>query len=475
MPARKSKAENSPPHRPRRRVSAVVCARWETQYIQEWLLYHRSINVDHVYIYCNDDSPEALYREVMPFLDTAEPFVTFHHFPFKGQQYYMYMHFLRTHMQETEWFVFLDVDEFLRLPPHNDIQRFLDQVPPHWDAVYFNWLFYNNNGFVTRPAGSVLLNYTRRDATLHSSTKTMTRSARVNPDIIVPRQQMWHHWWDILGKDAGLFNVLGHRMQEYFAGNGSEAAYLADPNVQERFLTAGCIHHYAFKSEEDFLLRYQRGTSGDFDGQSVWKEAYDRAEAPAFLARLGKVNDPYLADYWRGVLGRVRTGWIARPPSLPNIALGQPALQSSLSEWSRGKTIAEDACGAVNGTFTGSYQFHTDNEHQPWWQVDLASGDRGLATIHEIWLHNRVENTGLMARCSDIAILLSDDALAWTEIHRRQGLPPYGGADGNPLQVQIAPATTARYVRVMLLGTGLLHLDQVEVYGQRGSRRTSPV
>ncbi len=450
-----------------RRVSAVVCARWEAAYIQEWLAYHRSINIDHVYLYCNDDTPTALYQQVLPFLDPADPFVTFHHFPFKGQQFFMYMHFLRTHMQETEWFVFLDIDEFLRLPPHNDMQKFIDGIPTEWDAVYFNWLFFNNNGFVKRPAGSVLLNYTRRDATLHSSTKTLTRSARVDPGKIVPRQQMWHHWWDILGPDAQLYNVLGDRMQDYFAGNGSEAAYLADPQVQARFLTAGCIHHYAFKSEEDFLLRYRRGTNGDFDGQAVWKDAYDRAEAPAFLARLGKVTDTYLADYWRGVLGGVKAGWIARPPDLPNLALGRPATQSSVSEWSRAKTVTEDAGGAVNGEFTGSYQFHTGAEYQPWWHVDLG----GVATVHEVWLYNRVENTGLAERCRDVAILISEDALTWAEIHRREGQSAYGGADGNPLRVALPHTVQARYVRVMLLGHGLLHLDQIEVYGERPSRR----
>lgn len=98
---------------PSHQVSIVACARWETQAITEWLLYHRSIGFDHVYLYCNDDDPAELYAAVLPFLQGDAPFVTFRHYPFQGQQFHMYMHCLRAHKDESEWVMFLDVDEFL--------------------------------------------------------------------------------------------------------------------------------------------------------------------------------------------------------------------------------------------------------------------------------------------------------------------------------------------------------------------------
>src|SRR5690242_5195339 len=110
----------------------MACARWETPYITEWLLYHRAIGFDHVYLLCNDDDPTELYSRVLPFLEGPAPFVTFRHFPFQGQQFHAYMHGLRVWKHETEWLMFLDIDEFLCIRNHTGIQRFLDDVPSEW-------------------------------------------------------------------------------------------------------------------------------------------------------------------------------------------------------------------------------------------------------------------------------------------------------------------------------------------------------
>ena len=71
--------------------------------------------------------------------------------------------------------------------------------------------------------------------------------------------------------------------------------------------------------------------------------------------------------------------------SLPNLAMNKPATQSSLSRWSRGSTLEEDAGNAVNGNPSKDYGFHTDHELNPWWMVDLGI----TAYIHFIRIFNR--------------------------------------------------------------------------------------
>ena len=164
------------------------------QYIQEWLLYHRAIGFEHVYLYCNDDDPAGLYQQVMPFLEGAQPFVTFVHYPFQGQQFRMYVHYLSHFGHETEWVMFLDIDEFLVLRGVDDIGRFMAGLPQDWDSINFHRIYFGPNGFRERPPGSVLLQYTRREATVHPFTKNLTRVERIDSRYFANggRENFWH-------------------------------------------------------------------------------------------------------------------------------------------------------------------------------------------------------------------------------------------------------------------------------------------
>ena len=50
-------------------------------------------------------------------------------------------------------------------------------------------------------------------------------------------------------------------------------------------------------------------------------------------------------------------------------------------------TVASDAAGGCDGVIDGMWGFHTENEDQPWWQVDLGKS----VEIDRIILYNRTE------------------------------------------------------------------------------------
>ncbi len=119
-----------------------------------------------------------------------------------------------------------------------------------------------------------------------------------------------------------------------------------------------------------------------------------------------------------------------------------------------------DAAGGVDGHIDGKWGFHTQNEKDPWWQVDLGT----VTEIERIVLFNRCD--GEMGRRNDrIVVSLSDDGKAFREFYRHDGTPFLGHADGKPLVVPAAGAK-ARYVRLGLEGTSYFHLDEVEVYAK---------
>ena len=138
-----------------------------------------------------------------------------------------------------------------------------------------------------------------------------------------------------------------------------------------------------------------------------------------------------------------------------NIALGKPATQSSLCEWSY-FFKAEGPSGAVNGKLTGFFGFHTDVEDHAWWQVDLEA----IQPLNEIRIFNRMDAG--RERSRSLQILLSDDGDAWRVIHDQAGYT-FGGADERPLRV-MTTGMSARFVRLRLQEHAPLHLDQVQIY-----------
>ena len=136
-----------------------------------------------------------------------------------------------------------------------------------------------------------------------------------------------------------------------------------------------------------------------------------------------------------------------------NLALGRPALQSSTSEWS---LRPDEAAGAVTGPVSGRYRFHTREEAQPWWMVDLQS-PQPVALIR---VFNRMD---VAARANGLNVFVSIDGVRWDRVGGHEDELPFGGADGNPLVVAVD--RVAKFVLLRLPGVESLHLDQVQVLG----------
>ena len=443
---------------PSHQYSLVACARWETDAIAEWLTYHREIGFDHVFLYCNDDDPAGLYEKILPFRD----YVTFLHYPFVGQQYLMYRHFVLHQRHKTEWFQILDIDEFLYLGPHQSIAGYMAGKTHDHDAVYFNWVVFGANGHRTRPSGSVIRNFTRRGPNADAHTKTMTRSSAIRTERLdAYTHHSLHHHWPAELVPSRKFNILGHPMDAYWRDFPNQATrYIMQPDIAAAILAGPCIFHYFIKSEQDFHRRRERSTQADFAHQGNWARMADEGRAASLLAHLDQVEDDRLARYWSDRLSDAPR-LLAAPVDRPNIAIGKRADQSSVSVFSRAATTREDAAGAVTGRPTGGCAFHTDDEDRPWWSVDLGAPSE----IVLVRIFNRFDHEAIAVRFSEFDLQLSDDGQDWHTVHAVRGQRVWGGIDGDPFTFRPDPPLTARHVRIILAGRGFLHLDQVEIYG----------
>jgi hypothetical protein len=122
-----------------------------------------------------------------------------------------------------------------------------------------------------------------------------------------------------------------------------------------------------------------------------------------------------------------------------------------------------DALGGCDGVKNGYWGFHTEEELNPWWQVDLG---RSLP-IDRVLLFDRFD--GAAARTMPLLVLLSGDGTRFQRAYQHDSRSFHGLPDRQPLVVPLG-GKTARYVRVQLPGEGCLHLDDVEVYAVGDNR-----
>jgi mono/diheme cytochrome c family protein len=127
-------------------------------------------------------------------------------------------------------------------------------------------------------------------------------------------------------------------------------------------------------------------------------------------------------------------------------------------------TTESDARGGCDGIKDGKYAFHTVEEPNPWWQVNLGR----KVPIQRIVVYNRLDYAPGLHNADTLQILTSDDGRQWSLIHDNKG-KHFGGVQGAPpLDVRFPEdQVAARFVRFQIPSRRniYLHLDEVEIYG----------
>jgi len=131
-----------------------------------------------------------------------------------------------------------------------------------------------------------------------------------------------------------------------------------------------------------------------------------------------------------------------------------------------GVTSREDAAGGCDGVKDGRWGFHTSQDHEPWWQVDLEKEFQ----LNQVLIYNRCD--GSPDRAFRLRVLHSADGQSWTMAYEHDGTAFLGAADGKPLSVRLGGAK-ARWLRIQLPGDQFLHLDEIEVFPANSNRNVA--
>jgi hypothetical protein len=167
-------------------VSICAIVKDEARYILEWIAFHKSIGVDHFYIYDNqstDGTTDILLRLEAAGLLTrvswpnSTPAVVASGL---GPQVPAYNDFLRFRDQ-TEWVGYIDIDEFVVLRDTDNIKDWLN----HYDdcaAVGINWRIFGSSGRADYTDELSIERFTRRAPlkfTPNRHVKTFARAALI--------------------------------------------------------------------------------------------------------------------------------------------------------------------------------------------------------------------------------------------------------------------------------------------------------
>jgi hypothetical protein len=136
-----------------------------------------------------------------------------------------------------------------------------------------------------------------------------------------------------------------------------------------------------------------------------------------------------------------------------NVAVGKTATQSSTYSHSVNPIASKAVDGNTDGNFdSGASTTHTNEEENPWWNVDLGQAYQ----ITAITLWNRVDCCG--DRLNNFQIILSEDGETAVKTFS------YSSGSSEILPFTVDHPIWAQYVKVQILGSGILSLAEVQVF-----------
>jgi hypothetical protein len=244
-----------------RRLAAICAiAKNEGPYIAEWAIYHRLVGFDHILVYDNESTDDT--RAVLEVLAEAG-LVSWLEWPSRsdGQtQKTAYADGLARLRPNFEWITFIDIDEFLFIPAHdNSIAAFLGAYA-QLDAIAVNWSMFGTSGHLTKTPGLVIERFTYRAHAEHTANRAVKTIARTRT-LLTPNLHN-HEFTEGVSYRTVTGEVIAHN-------TGRSESVNHDVIL---------INHYFTKSVEEWQAKVARGraTKPDTHPDKFRKEEHFR-------------------------------------------------------------------------------------------------------------------------------------------------------------------------------------------------------
>jgi hypothetical protein len=273
------------------KVAVVAIVRGEKPFLDEWLVYHRLLGVDHFFVY--DDEPDlsvgGFLKPHFPHVTVVPWFERHRNLPGRNKQTKAYTHALANGLGLFEWVMYLDVDEFLLLKRHSTIQEFLSGFDRSVSSVSLNWMVFGHNGFYEDPPGLVTSALTKRMLLPSSRCKSISRCA------------------DIVRVESAHRVVLGRGSRV-----GATGSAFTESQANPGDVDVACVNHYQCRSFSRWMGRFDRGFAADdpvgMYPVNDWKRSREgclRQFVTVVAAKHNEIVDPTMLKYSLVLAGEI--------------------------------------------------------------------------------------------------------------------------------------------------------------------------
>lgn len=223
------------------KLAVVIIAKNESEYIAEWLSYHKAIGVDKVFLYDND-SDDDMFQILKPFI--KDNFVVYNKIHGNKMQGIAYTDALHHYGKLCKYMAFIDGDELIAsVKPKEDIIKILDyffEQHPKAGGIAINWAMFGSSHYEDKPQGLMIENFVWRAELGKPGTQMIKTILR--PECAL----MYHH------PHFPIYR-LGYNAYNYFG----KIVLLNESQIPQ--YEGLQINHYFTKSKTQWIKRRKMG------------------------------------------------------------------------------------------------------------------------------------------------------------------------------------------------------------------------
>jgi hypothetical protein len=215
---------------------SVCCIIKNERYLEEFIIYHHIIGVEHFYIYDNG-SDHPIRDRLKNFY--FERLCTIIDFPGVNQQFTAYQHCIKKYGHETKWMSIIDGDEFI-LPKENfwTIRDFLT-MHENAQAIGINWVNFGSSFYDDVQSGFQVDKYRYCENRQNPHIKSIFK-----PIYVI---NVNHPHFVIIQDPSKYIDCKGNIISGPF-----------NNNITTDLLQ---INHYHFRSLEEYIQKHHRGNA----------------------------------------------------------------------------------------------------------------------------------------------------------------------------------------------------------------------